>query len=144
MKRLHRRRICDLLIAVAACLGAAPAFGAITITGPAAADHLHQLVIAPDGDTVTLNPDPVTFLGAATANMQATLAAEFPGWSFDFSPFGSLSGTLNIDAYKATSPGLHIGGGNLGADLHEGGERPVYRGPLLDSDGRYQIGLKAA
>ncbi len=123
MKRLHRRRICDLLIAVAACLGAAPAFGAITITGPA--DHLHQLVVAPDGDTVTLNPDPVTYLGAATANMQATLAGEWPDWSFDFSQFGILDGTLNIETYRAETNGPHTGGGKLEATYTRDANDPL-------------------
>jgi hypothetical protein len=97
-----------------AWLGSAQTFGAITIAGPLAGNHVASLVIPPDGDTVTLTPDPVTHVAGASAAMQAQLAAAFPAWTFTFA-VGGLAGTLNIDQYKATSSGAHNGGGLLEA-----------------------------
>jgi hypothetical protein len=99
------------LVGVVSYLGATPTFGGIVISGPAAGNHIHQLVIPPDGDTVTLNPDPVTYLAGATAAMKVALAADFPAWTFTYA--AGLNGTLNIDQYKATSAGPHNGGGLL-------------------------------
>jgi hypothetical protein len=73
-----------------------------------------MLVVAPDGDTVTLTPDPVTYLADASAAMQARLAAEFPGFNFTFQT-GGLAGTLHINRYEAGTRGPHQGGGILEA-----------------------------
>ena len=98
-------------LTAALCISSMPAKGAFMINGPAMASHLNQIVLG-DGDTVTLMPDPVTYLGAATAAMQASLAATFPLWNFTFA-VGGLNGTLDINQYKATSAAPHSGGGLL-------------------------------
>lgn len=105
-----RRSIASVILTTAlAAFGTAPALASLTINGPAAGNHLHQLKLA-DGDTVTLIPDPVTYIDQATAAMQAALAAQFSTWNFTFNQ-GGLAGTININQYKATSLGPHNGGG---------------------------------
>jgi hypothetical protein len=101
------RRTAIVALVVALCLRATPAFGAIIIAGPVAL--VPVLVVPPDGDTVRLNPNPVTYLAAATPAMRASLAAEFPGFNFIYHA-GGLSGTLTINRYVATSLGPHNGG----------------------------------
>jgi hypothetical protein len=100
------------LIVLAVCLGTTPARSTIVVTGPGS--HIGMLVVAPDGDTVTLTPDPVTYLADASAAMQARLAAEFPGFNFTFQT-GGLAGTLHINRYEAGTRGPHQGGGILEA-----------------------------
>jgi hypothetical protein len=103
--------------------GISSAFGGIIISGPAPGNHVSQLVIPPDGDTITLNPDPVTYLAAATSSIKAALTAEFPVWNFTYS--SGLSGTLNINEYKATSAGAHNGGGLLDATYTRAASDPL-------------------
>lgn len=111
MELLYRCAMCLILVTVVSYVDATPASGGFIIQGPATGNHIHQLVISPDGDTVTLTPDPVTYLAGATDAMKAALAADFPAWNFNYA--AGLNGTLNIDRYKATSEGPHNGGGML-------------------------------
>lgn len=92
------------------------AFSSIAIVGPT--NHTATIVLA-DGDLVSLDPDPVTYVGAAPiAIVRNPLTGAFPpgaGWTFTFNPIATptLNGTLTISHYQATSKGPHNGAGRL-------------------------------
>ncbi len=113
MKRLSCWTSCVILAAAPFYLGTATAFGNITINGPAAGNHINTLPATDADDTITLNPDPVTYVPTATAAMKGALAAQFPAWTFVY--MGGLNGTLNINSYEATTTGDDNGGGLIDA-----------------------------
>jgi hypothetical protein len=108
------KRIVLLSVIVWASIYSAPAFATITITGPV--NHVGSLTTG-GGDKDTLNPDPFVYLASTPAIMQSELAAEFPGFTFNFSPpaLPTLSGALAVNNYLCTSVATHNGGANLTA-----------------------------
>lgn len=103
----------SLVILFALFLTSAAARAAITITNPVAANHLGSIALTqlPPGatGTVTLNPDPVTYLAppAALSTFMTTFAADaptqFPGWTATTG--AALGGTVTINTYKARDYG---------------------------------------
>jgi hypothetical protein len=100
-----------VICALMAVATAQPAAAKITITGPDTHVHSKQAIDA--DDLVTLDPDPVSYVGGASADMQAILKAALPTWTFTFG--GTLDGTLHIETYSATSSKDDWGGALMDA-----------------------------
>jgi hypothetical protein len=118
--RVGRWRLAAALVAAAGLVvGARPAPANITIKGPTNHTASANITGVPKGlkATVTLNPDPVTYLAAAAAKglLDTTFQADikqYPGWTLNFAGAG-LNGTLQINDYLARD----LGGGEGGARM---------------------------
>ena len=115
----------------------------ITINGPAAANHLNTIALTqlPPGasGSVTLNPDPVTYLAAPAAGsaFMTTFAADvgqYPGWTAVSG--AALGGTLTINSYLArdygtrnSTPAKSVprGGADMNATYAPAGGEPTLR-----------------
>jgi hypothetical protein len=116
-------RLAAALVAAAGLFaGARPATANITIKGPTNHTASADISGVPKGvkATVSLDPDPVTYLNAAAAGglldktFQADLKQSFPGWTLNFAGAG-LGGTLQIDTYSARDFGGGAGGATMDA-----------------------------
>ena len=115
----------------------------ITINGPAAANHLNTIALTqlPPGasGSVTLNPDPVTYLappvaGSAFMNTFAADVAQYPGWTAVSG--AALGGTLTINSYlardygtrnSATPKSVPRGGADMNATYAPANGEPTLR-----------------
>ncbi|RUL88037.1 PEP-CTERM sorting domain-containing protein [Tautonia sociabilis] len=88
------------VIITASVLATSPVLGgSITITGPAPQNYKQQASHPSLNGNVELHPQSVTYIPSASTKFRNTLSDQFPDWTFSYA--GGLSGTLNIDAYKA-------------------------------------------